>query len=698
MIRDPQVTLFVALGTFALITMADFGGPNPSRAAAYAVTTVLGAGLIALGTLASSLPWTAALAMLGLACCVQFAGVFGGYAAAAQSALLLSFVLAVTVPGSPPTIGPRLAGWAISGAIATFAGLLLWPRRERVLLRRRAAAACRALAGLVAASREPLDQGALTRRRRSAEAAVQHVRRAYRATAHRPAGPTRRDRAFAELLTELERGLVFARDASDHWPGTHPCLKEGNLLAAAAVRSLRASATVLEGGRPPEPGELKEACLAHRQALDRWAAARLRRGAPAGEVLAGLDQDQRLRVFSYVALALGASATTVAGERVDTGRLHLPAGIGVEEGPAGRVLATLRTHLAPSSSVLHNTLRAALALAAAVLAARLLGLGHGFWVVLGTLSVVRSSALATGRTALQVLAGTVIGLAVGVCFLVATSGRPAALWVVLPLAVFLAAYTPTAVHFVAGQAAFTVFVIVLFNLLSPLGWQVGLVRLEDLATGTGVGLAVGLLLWPRGIRAELRRGLADVFASVAALLGASFAPFAGASADDPAAARRLAADARERARESFDRLLNERASTRVPAETGAALLAGASHAIIVSDFLNLLADREHPVRGCAEGARAVRLQSEIVVGAWRDLAGRLAGHRADGAPVVSGPALHEAAERCLRAWGGRDPGRAGAALGTATAAEWICQLGQLATDLRAPAGAVADAAAIPWWR
>ncbi|HKF76367.1 MAG TPA: FUSC family protein [Candidatus Dormibacteraeota bacterium] len=698
MIRDPQVTLFVAFGTFALVTMGDFGGPSSSRAAAYAVTTVLGAGLIALGTLASSLPWTAALAMLVVACCLQFAGVFGGYAAAAQGALLLAFVLAVTVPGTPATVGPRLAGWAISGAIATFAGLLLWPRYERVLLRRRAAAACRALACLVAAGRQPLDNGALTGCRRSAEAAVQDVRREYRATAQRPAGPTHRDRAFAQLLTELARGLLFAEGASDRRPGAHPCLQEGNLLAAAVVRSLGASAAVLEGGRPPEYGELREACLAHRQALDRWAAARLRRGAPAAEVLAGLDHDQRLRVLSYLALALGVSATTAAGQRVETRRLPLPADVRAEAGVAGRVLATVRTHLTPSSSALHNTLRAALGLAAAVLAARLLGLGHGFWVVLGTLSVIRSSAMATGRTTLQVLAGTAIGIAVGVCFLIATSGRPAALWIALPLAVFLAAYTPTAVHFVAGQAAFTVFVIVLFNLLSPLGWQVGLVRLEDLAIGTGIGLAVALLLWPRGIRAELQRGLADVCASVAALLGTSFARLAGASVGDPAAARRLAADARERAGESFDRLLNERASTRVPAETGAALLAGASHAIIVTDFLNLLADREHLALGCAEGARAVSLQSEIMVGAWRDLAGRLAGHQADVAPAVSGAALHEAAERCLRAWGGLDPDRADAALGTATAAEWIWQLGQLATDLRAPAGAVADAAAIPWWR
>ena len=57
-----------------------------------------------------------------------------------------------------------------------------------------------------------------------------------------------------------------------------------------------------------------------------------------------------------------------------------------------RVARTVRTHLAPASSVLHNSLRVALGLALAVLLARLLQLDHAFWVVLGTLSVLRSNA------------------------------------------------------------------------------------------------------------------------------------------------------------------------------------------------------------------------------------------------------------------------------------------------------------------
>jgi hypothetical protein len=67
------------------------------------------------------------------------------------------------------------------------------------------------------------------------------------------------------------------------------------------------------------------------------------------------------------------------------------------------------------------------------LLARLLRLDHDFWVVLGTLSVLRSNALATGRTTLEALAGTVAGFAVG-ALVTGVAGAPSVvLWVALPM-------------------------------------------------------------------------------------------------------------------------------------------------------------------------------------------------------------------------------------------------------------------------
>ena len=82
---------------------------------------------------------------------------------------------------------------------------------------------------------------------------------------------------------------------------------------------------------------------------------------------------------------------------------------------------------------------------------------------------------------------------------------------VLPVAVFVAAYTPGTAPFAVGQAAFTVTVAVLFNLLVPAGWKVGVVRIEDVALGCGVSVAVGLLFWPRGLASVVGDDLADAF-------------------------------------------------------------------------------------------------------------------------------------------------------------------------------------------
>jgi hypothetical protein len=142
-IADVQITTFVAFGCFALLVMADYGGTRGPRAAAYLTTVAVGAALVTLGTLASPIAWVAALTMFLVGFCIQFSGVFGGYVAAGQTALLLSFVLAVSVPAPVGTIGSRLSGWLIAGAVSTLAGVFFWPHFERLALRSKAADACR---------------------------------------------------------------------------------------------------------------------------------------------------------------------------------------------------------------------------------------------------------------------------------------------------------------------------------------------------------------------------------------------------------------------------------------------------------------------------------------------------------------------------------------------------------------------------
>jgi uncharacterized membrane protein YccC len=127
-------------------------------------------------------------------------------------------------------------------------------------------------------------------------------------------------------------------------------------------------------------------------------------------------------------------------------------------------------------------------------------------------------------------------------------------------------------------------VLVLFNLLAPVGWKVGLVRVEDVAIGAGVSLLAGVLIWPRGAAAVLREALGAVYARAAryldvtidALLDGGVSP-ASAAREAGAAAQLLDATIRE--------YLAERGSPRGSLDDLTMLLAGATRARRIAGLL-----------------------------------------------------------------------------------------------------------------
>jgi uncharacterized membrane protein YccC len=164
------------------------------------------------------------------------------------------------------------------------------------------------------------------------------------------------------------------------------------------------------------------------------------------------------------------------------------------------------------------------------------------------------------------------------------------LWAAMPVALLLAAYGPRAISFAAGQAGFTVFVLVLFNLLQPVGWRVGLVRVEDVAIGFAISLVVGLLFWPRGAAALVRQDLALAYGRAADYLAATARQLTdgGTSGDAVNAARAAADRAVRRLEEAFRQYLGERSATRVNPEDVAALVVGATRVRRAAESLTAL--------------------------------------------------------------------------------------------------------------
>jgi hypothetical protein len=130
-IGNSQLATFAAFGSFAMLLLVDFGGPMAERLQAEAALVVTGGVFVCLATLASQTAWLAAVAMAVAGFGVIFAGVVSSVLAGATTALLLAFILPVSLAAPASAVPDRLAGWGMAGGVALVATALLWPPPQR---------------------------------------------------------------------------------------------------------------------------------------------------------------------------------------------------------------------------------------------------------------------------------------------------------------------------------------------------------------------------------------------------------------------------------------------------------------------------------------------------------------------------------------------------------------------------------------
>ncbi len=604
-------TLFAAFGAFAMLGLAELGGPRDARPRGYAALTLAGALGVAAGTLASQNVVAGALVLLIGVFVLQFATVFGGYVAAAEPAVLLMFVLGVMVPGAPSDIVAREIGWLTACALGTVLALALWPPPDARLVSRAYAQVCRSIAAVVRGTERygPAREGAPRSQAPAgppevtvAEVAAQMTatRELVLAQPTRPAGPTEHDQALKILTDELNRtiGMLGQLEAAaDGEP--NPVATAQRDLGDVVAAAFEASADGLERREPPvvTPLEVDEARDRHLEALTRWVEQEMAETDDPAPVLATARRVFPLRVLSLAAVSINANVSILGGMEVDTDPLmaapHLPGG----SGPAAtwrRASRILVDHLHPSDVWFRNSARAAVSLALALCVAQLGGFEHAFWIVLGALSVLRSNAMGTSRTALESIIGNLLGFAAAALVLVLAGDSTLLLWCVLPVAIFLSAYTPKAVHFVIGQASFGLLVVVLFNLLAPAGIITGVQRVQNVVIGAALSVVIAFLFWPRGAGAALRASMATLYRADASFLAGAVRDMldraAPASAEPTSEQRTRDLDAaRRQANAAFANYLNERGRKRMERDDWGTMFGVATGVRLAGDSIEQLA-------------------------------------------------------------------------------------------------------------
>ena len=521
-IDDAVLAVFATLSVIGLLVLADFGGDLARQARAYVLATVLAGALVALGTAVSEHTFAAAGLLFVVALCVSLSTAVGRNVATGANGVLLFFLVACAVPAPLDALDSRVAGVLLGGGISLLAALTIWPQRPPDRLRGALADAVETLARRVGRSSERPDAAAdsFTEPVRDALALAGPDRLA---VGERPTLATERDHAQLRVGYGLSRAQLMLERLSQRPAPVQGVADAERILARELRQVLEATAAALRGEGPPPAVDLTvDAGRAHRERTDAALVSELAFGQAADTLAVGAD---RSVLAGEISTSVGGIVTDA---RVVVGTDRFPARAGsMSEGLDRRVEAILdrlvtivSSTLSPRSVVLQNSLRLAVGLSIARLLGGLLEVENGFWVLFATLSVMRTSAVQTGATALQAVLGTLIGFAVGLPLLLAIGTRGDLYLYVLPI-VIVGGLLAGSINVVWGQAGFTVLVSVLFNLVEPVGWEIGVIRIQDVALGAAAGVVIGLAAWPRGAAGQLAQSLADAIEACGDLVSAT---------------------------------------------------------------------------------------------------------------------------------------------------------------------------------
>ncbi|MFJ8165338.1 FUSC family protein [Streptomyces sp. NPDC096136] len=539
---------YALFSAVALAGLSRIPGTGPQRAATVLRLVPVCWLLVVVGTFLSVRTWSAVAGMLVIGFALTFAAVGGPGPAGAGPGLQLLYILPSFPPYDPDSLGLRLIGTTVGLALLVLAERYLFPEPATPSYRELAARAADTAARCARELAGPphMLSSAAARRAREDSAALRPLNVP---EADRPAGPGVHDRALTH--TGLAARALLGRLAAlaDPPDGAGDVLRGVSRLAARTAGDLRPRTGSGPGtgsgpdpgtgtGSGPDPGS--GAGSGSGDAYEDLAAARARlAAAPAGPAApAVLRRDAAVLEVADVALTLSTAAALAVRGRAAADRVQ-PGRFWYARTPAPLLWwHRIQGHAGRRSVFFQNAVRIGLALAAARLVAGLDTLPHGFWAMLATLSLTRTTVGDTWSTIRVALAGTFAGALFTAVVLTLVGPHTAVFAVLLPVWM-LFAFTVGPVKGVGwAQGLFTVLVAMVFAQLAPATWKLAGVRMLDVLIGSLIGGVFGLLAWPRGAHDELGRAAAGLLRRAAEIVVATSAAVAAGGARQDAASGR----------------------------------------------------------------------------------------------------------------------------------------------------------------
>jgi uncharacterized membrane protein YccC len=190
--------------------------------------------------------------------------------------------------------------------------------------------------------------------------------------------------------------------------------------------------------------------------------------------------------------------------------------------PEHSIPSLIRRTFKSDSVWLFHGIRTAIALAGAILIATLIGLEHGVWVVMTTLSVINVSFTTSGssRNAVSAVSGVLVGIA-GSALILSFTHEWWLLAIVVPVLALIARWSLPTNPFLA-QLTYSPFAVLNVALLGwPTPHGLNIIRFEDILVGVAVAIVATGLTFPFGLKRLLETSWTDARAAAIAALGAT---------------------------------------------------------------------------------------------------------------------------------------------------------------------------------
>ncbi|AFY42665.1 FUSC family protein [Nostoc sp. PCC 7107] len=165
------------------------------------------------------------------------------------------------------------------------------------------------------------------------------------------------------------------------------------------------------------------------------------------------------------------------------------------------ILDTLRNNFTFDSVSFRHALRLAIITTFAELIAAILQLPRGYWITLTALVALKPNFGGTSETTVQRVIGTILGGIMGIVLILLVKNQSAIAFCLLLLVFIAMSVRP--LSYSIFTLLLTPAIILLLNLMSADGWQVGVLRIVDSLFGGVLALFGSYLLFPSWERSQL---------------------------------------------------------------------------------------------------------------------------------------------------------------------------------------------------